>query len=395
MISVPCRYIGSDTTHIRMKEIVDFHQLPHDEKEDLVENERVVVRGQLAEEMPESGTAVTVLEGPLSEVLIELLKQGRYTAGELSEETDIDPQYIRVRLHESFWRDKRRVLASEQAVIRVVDRDEGANVYTLESIPFAARILDPLLLVSLGEIKNRLNRFPVIERSLYADEEHQIDREYAEFVAPLWDIPVEELIGELIKYSRGYVATDLFPMPLVDSDDPYSRVQDRLRCVPDYYDSRVPTRMEARSRLAASSVIEADPTDVHPVEYQAFALDLFDLTIYIEHGADELEGVVDSYRSDLVTILDPEDSLDIISDTDSIDLKQTLMGELTTTPKTATGYYEELPEGMQHECTLADVETALENLVGQGIAKRVDADGEPLTGVDVRHRDIDAHYVST
>lgn len=171
----------------------EFYSKPPSEKQELVDFGHVVVDGEIAEKVPSPNKrgGVYIFEDPVTDLVVDNLKGGRYTANELSPDFPIDKKELDDLLN--WMKYKPETLLTEHfGVIRVADTEGASYVYTIEAIPFTARCLDPLS----GYLLDSNDRYPISRPSIPTKSSSKSRSKYLDRVNGYWGIPKEEIESE-------------------------------------------------------------------------------------------------------------------------------------------------------------------------------------------------------
>jgi hypothetical protein len=137
---------------------IDFYSLSETKQRRLVHNKRVATTDQLLKELPEGKPAVRIFDRSLDQLVLDQMEQGQYTIEELANRFSVQAADVRRILHkyrrrgsDDFTNEnfKLNLLEERHGVIRGVDSDGRSLYYTLQTIPFFARVVDPTLMFSL------------------------------------------------------------------------------------------------------------------------------------------------------------------------------------------------------------------------------------------------------
>lgn len=249
----------------------EFFQLPRDKQEQLVSRNQVIVDGDMSDTIPDPSESIYVLDSPPKAKIKELLKQGRYTLAELQDELPLSKQPIRDVL-DSLRHNQQEVLSKDRAVFRVADTQGVAYVYSLEAIPFHARIADPLLFRTLDIGPSQLPTELLVSFDNVPESELNT---YIERTSEYWEFEKETIRHELSELSPSFGYTKFGAVPLPTTLPKLDR--DRSRFInPDvvYKRRRVNNRSIEIGTALRSSRVRQTPT--LPV-VQEFALYGFDM----------------------------------------------------------------------------------------------------------------------
>jgi len=252
----------------------EFYEKPRSDQQQIVDDGHVVVDGETVDSIPspdDRGT-VHVFERPVTDIVVDTLKGGRYTAGELEPEFPIDKQ----ELDDLFWWMKYRpmdLLVDHHGLLRVVDTEGAAYVYTIESIPFLPRCIDPTL---SGYLLHANERFPFSRPQISTRQDHGAREEYREAAVDYWGLPIDEISTRVD--SEGFTTSTLGPLPVVDEFPEANRVIGRFRSVDDSYRRKQHDVDKVKHSISFhKSRCRRNPS---LAAFQAFGLYLFDVNEY-------------------------------------------------------------------------------------------------------------------
>jgi len=362
-------------------EDIDFYSLSTQEQRQLVHNKRVASTDHLLSEVPEDEQPVRVFENSLENLVLDTLERGRYSTNELAEKFGVRDDDIRRILHkyrrrgaddftsESF---KLNLLVNRDAVIRAKETRGSAHYYTLETIPYFARIADPTLALSLLNIDNRLTDFPHLTDAIPAGKASQIDEEYALVIGDFWGIEPQEVFDYITDYDRKYIETSLLPFPIVDDTDEYDSVASRFKQSDGVY-KRFRAGADAVDRVGDNFADVAERGNPGIRLYQVTSIDLADLKWYAEREEPSLLTKVDEWIDIVIQTLDPDQASETTTSTGDdasdtmIAIEEEVLTALSDDLQTPAEIHGALPSLVQSETTVEDVREALEMLARNGL----------------------------
>lgn len=364
---------------------MDFHGLSEEEQRRLINRKQVATSSRLLEEVPSDGTAVRVFEKPLEEFVLDRLESGRFTISDLADEFSVSDTDVRVLINkyrrrgrdgftsESF---KYNLLTDRNGVVRVKGSEGREFQYSLETVPYIARIVDPTLTISLPGIEEQLEEFPTIVENVPGGRATEIDETYALLLGDFWEIDPQVIFDEITDYDRKYVETAVMPFPLIDSSGVgYQQVYDRLT-QPDFVYKRYRQLEQTTNEVVNEflNVIERGQPGIRM--YQVVSIDLADLRRAAQIESPTLVSTIDERINEIASTLDPDsepDRFEESSDTLSVDIEDEVQSVLGKSWITAEEVYEALPSVVQAETNLQETQQVLDQLSGLGvISKRND-----------------------
>jgi len=375
-----------------MYENIDFYSLSHAEQRQLLNTKRVATTDALLSEIPEDEPAVRVFEKSLEELVLDKLEHGHYTTAELADEFSVEQQTVRqiIRKYrrrgiDSFTNEsfKYNLLTDRQGVIRVKNTTGQTFHYSLEKIPYFARLVDPTLGVSLLNFTDRLEEFPRLLDDIPAGAATELDETYAMLLADFWGIDPQEVFDYITEFDREYVDTALMPFPVVDAPDEYDHVRDRFKQDPEVY---------TRYRNLEGSIDAVGETFMNVVErgtpgigmYQLTCIDLADLRWSAETLEPALLRTIDERVDTVVQTMAPaQDTDDGALATDEpvgeaqVTIDEEVLSALDEEFRTPTDVYEALPAVVQAETTVDEVAESLAMLASLGVITTDETTGTP------------------
>ena len=357
---------------------MDFHNLSEEEQRRLIRSKRVATSAKLLKEIPDSRPAVRIFEKSLEKLTLERLESGRYTIHELAEEFDVDENDVRkiinkFRRHgrddftgESF---KYNLLSEWNGVIRVKNASGGRFQYSLTTIPFFARIVDPTLMVSLLDAEEKLLDFPIVAKQIPPNTASELDETYALLFGDFWGIDPQEIFDEITDYERTYVETSVCPLPIVKAAAQYGKVRDRFAQPNTVYD-RFRNLEESIERVNEEFTEIARRGQPGVRTYQAVGVDFFDMLRAAELEDTRLVLVAKKAIGNVITFLHPSSVNSVENEDDTpeeITLEDEIMAVLDEDWMTADQVYDELPADIHMVSPEESVRETLNTQVALGV----------------------------
>lgn len=375
--------------HSTMISDIDFYDLSEEEQRRLINRNRVAASGTILVERPTDDLPVRVFEKSLSEYILDRLETGQYSLAELADEFGVRQEDIRgitsayrKRSKSTFGGNhtKMSLLQERKGVIRVGKNEGSSSYYTLEKIPYFARLVDPTLCVSLLNIDNRLEKFPELTGTIPAGKASGLDEEYALVIGEFWEIDPQEVFDQITSYDRKYVETTLMPFPIVDAPDEYQAVEDRFR-QPDGTYNRFRIDNTAIEKLGEYFVERASEQRVGIVAYQEIAIEFADLKWYAQIKKPRLLRTVDAWFENILQTLNPEIEPVLGSEVDASDqtaddqegmvsLEDRVLSNLSPEPQTAQQLYQSWPPRVLETTELEETREVLTGLADLGVIDR-------------------------
>jgi len=261
----------------------EFYELLQSEQRELVDERRVILDQDPVREIPEYGAPIRVLDEPLTNAIFNRLQNSRYTVSELAEKIGVGDKHVRNVINKHRHRQFEKLLNEYRAVLRAKDVRGPALVYSLESIPYFARVMDPTLGCSLLGWNDELaEQFDATEW-IPGGKVTEIDEDYTWVIANYWDLDPDDTFDYITEFERRYVETELGPLPIVDEDEKYESVRSRLADAENAYTRRKginkTTPCEKVDMFAGKHTKGAKSI----MFYQSISLTLFDLLEYTRH----------------------------------------------------------------------------------------------------------------
>ncbi|SDY90843.1 homing endonuclease associated repeat-containing protein [Halopenitus persicus] len=286
----------------------EFYALSQEEQRKLVDERRVILDQNPVREIPEYGAPIRVLDKPFTTAIFDRLQNSRYTVSELAGEIGVREKYVRNAINKHRHRRFEKLLDEYSAVLRAKDIDGPALVYSLESIPYFARVMDPTLSCSLLRWNDLLvDRLDVTEW-IPANKVTEIDEDYAWVIANYWDLDPDDTFDFITEFERRYVETALGPLPLVSDTEKYESVRRRLAEAENAYARRKgiddTTPREKVDAFAGEHTKEVGGMGF----YQSLSLILFDLLEYARYEDPSIQDVIEDQLDVVLEWVEPKPS---------------------------------------------------------------------------------------
>lgn len=378
---------------------IDFYDLSEDEQRRLINRNRVAAGGTIFAERPTNDVPVRVFEKSLNELMLDCLETGQYSLAELANEFGIRQEDIRKIINVYRRRSKSTfdsnhtkisLLQERKGVIRIAKNEGSSSYYTLEKIPYFARLVDPTLCISLLNIDNRLEKFPELTGTIPAGKASGLDEEYALVIGEFWEINPQEVFDQITSYNRKYVETTLMPFPIVDTPDEYQAVENRFRQSDGTY-NRFRIDNTAIEKFGQYFVERARDQRVGIVAYQEIAIEFADLKWYAQIKEPRLLRTVDAWFENILQTLNPDiepvlgsevDASDQIAndEEEKISLEDQVLSILSPELQTAQRVYQSLPPSVLAATEFEEIREVLTRLANLGIIDRTVKSGDRKYG---------------
>ena len=252
----------------------EFYQLPEAEKSSLVRKGNVVVDGDIASSIPDSDQNIHVFDEPVKNIIVQTLQRGHYRTEELVEEFPLKKRVIKSLMSDLRYRPQ-YLLGNYHSVMRVVDTEGTAYVYTVEPLPYEVRVWDPALcwhLLGHNELI-QIPEFPSEKTSWTSGR-----KEFVEQAEKYWKLSESDL-PENPYQGISFVNSTLGPIPKsVPQDD--QEVRDRVRDVDGAYQRRKFDENNIKRSISYyKSLCRRNPS---LAAFQSFVLYLYDLYNFID-----------------------------------------------------------------------------------------------------------------
>jgi len=373
---------------------IEFYELSEEKQRRLINSDRVATTDRLLAEIPDEKVPLRVFEKSLGYLILDLLETGQYSLVEIGEEFNVHVPDIRNIIQSYRKRSKNNfkgkytkisLLQDRNGVIRVGKDDGRTSYYTLEKIPYTARLVDPTLCVSLLNIDKRLGSFPELTGKIPAGKAARIDEEYALVIGDFWEIDPQEVFDQITQYDRKYVETNLMPFPVVQSRDTYRSVESRFR-QPDSTYNRFRINESSIEDIGQHFIERANKQEVGIVAYQETAIEFADLKWYAQFKNPKLLRTIDTWVEKILQTLNPEIEPVLGSEIDNsekrdnqmpdeISLDDRVLSVLSTEPQTKKEVYESLSLVVTENTEKDEISTVLERLANLGVINEITVSG--------------------
>lgn len=285
-----------------------FYELSQEEQRKLVDERRVILDQNPVREIPGYGAPIRVLDKPLTTAIFDRLQNSRYTVSDLADEIGVRDKYVRNVINKHRHRQFEKLLEEYSAVLRAKDINGPALVYSLESIPYFARVMDPTLSCSLlgwnDLLVERLDVTEWIPTNKVAD----VDEDYAWVIANYWDLDPDDTFDFITEFERRYVETALGPLPLVSDTEKYESVRSRLAEAENAYARRKGID-DTTPRKKVDSFAGEHAKGVGGMSfYQSLSLVLFDLSEYARYEDPSIQDTIEDQLDVVLEWVEPEPS---------------------------------------------------------------------------------------
>lgn len=360
---------------------VNFHELSEAEKRRLVRTKRVASTDGLLNDIPEGEPPVRVFESPLEDLVLDRLGEGRFSLEELAEKytvrvDDIRPIIRKFRRHgrEGFPGDsfKSNLLNQYNGIIRVKEIEGKRFLFSLETVPFFARIADPTLFLSLLAAKQLFKDFPTIIDDIPAGAASDVDEMYSLLIGEFWNIDEQVVFDNITEYDRTYVETAIAPLPIVDEIEGYEDVQRRFS-QPDSVYERFRNVGHTAEEIGNEFLEIADRGQPGLRSYQAVGLELADLRRAARLQTNSKEAEFETIVENVVGTLHPDTVDDILSQSEvdatpgEVPIETAIQAELGDQWRTTREIHESIVSEVQGMAPLKQVREELQRLSGLGV----------------------------
>jgi len=288
-----------------MVSIEAFYKLSHPRPRTVVDERRVILNQDPVREVPEYGVPIRILDESLTTAIFDRLRKSRYTVAELTDEIGVRDKHVRNVINQHRHRRFEKLLNEYNAVLRAKDTRGPALVYSLESIPYFARVMDPTLGCSLlGWNDEFVERFDATEW-IPDSKVTEIDEDYAWVVANYWELDPDDTFDYITGFERRYVETTFGPLPVLEGNEKYQNVRSRLTEAEGAYTRRKGID-ETTPREEVDSFAHEHAKGAEGILfYQSLSVTLFDL---LEYARYEEPSIRDAIEEQLDVVLEWVDS---------------------------------------------------------------------------------------
>jgi len=360
---------------------IDFYKLSSPEQRRLIRNKRAATSEGLLKEIPDGRPAVRVFEKALEDLILDRLDAGRYTINGLASEFEVSATDIRQIVNKYRRRGQDdftgedfayNILTKRNGVVRVKHAEGRAFHYSLETIPYFARIADPTLVQSLLFFDRYRSEFPVMIEDVPAEMATEIDEMYALLLADFWDIELQDIFDEITEYPRTYVETSLLPLPILDAPEKYEQVRERFSQSDTVY-NRFRDIEQSAEKIGEDfrSLVERGQPGIRM--YQVVSVEFADLRRAAQENEEPSMSAVDEQIKRVISTLTPNTGgpPDIDGqDSEKTSLEDEIMVVLDEDWRTPEEVFEALPAVFQAAASVKEVRGELDRLSGLGIISK-------------------------
>ncbi len=373
---------------------IEFYELSEKKQRQLINSDRVATTDRLLTEPPDENVPLRVFEKPLGYLILDLLEIGQYSLAEIGEEFSVQIKDVR-NITQSYRKrsknnfkgkyTKLALLQDRSGVIRVGKDDGRTSYYTLEKIPYFARLVDPTLCVSLLNMDKRIESFPTMTGKIPAGKAAGIDEEYSLVIGDFWEINPQEVFDQITQYNRKYVETNLMPFPVVESREEYGFVESRFRQPNSTY-NRFRIDESSIENIGQRFIKKANNQEVGVVGYQEIAIEFADLKWYAQFKNPNLLRTIDPWVEKILQTLNPEIEPVLGSDIDhskkennkipdEISLDDRVLSALSNEPQPENEIYDSLSLVVRENTEKNEVSAVLERLFKLGVINEITVSG--------------------
>jgi hypothetical protein len=219
---------------LSLEEILATIESKHNENEgpsvkEFIESHRLVVNNEIVRALPIPPIqSFKILDGPLSEILVnDLLEKGK-TISQLSKKIEVSPDDIKKELTGLITR---QTLLEDGFIIRrsdwttIIEPKKSEFVYSVIPIPMEAKIFDLLLGFSL---LNWGHYFQSFEKNMEIIPAEEVIESFRELCCDFWEIS-EETFNEIYQIFNPQFVNSIFgPLPVIRSPSMYESIRDTI-----------------------------------------------------------------------------------------------------------------------------------------------------------------------
>lgn len=363
-------------------EDIDFYSVSESKQRRLIHNKRVATTNQLLKELPDGKPAVRIFERSLGQLVLDQLEQGQFTITELANHFSVQPADVRRILHkyrrrgsDDFTNEnfKLNLLEERYGVIRGVDSIGRSLYYTLQTIPFFARVVDPTLMFSLLRFDEYIEMLPQIAENIPSGKATELDEDYAFVIGEYWNIDPDEVFEYLTEFDRGYVDTSLLPLPYIEDDEQYERVAHRFRQVDEVYRMFRGTSDHIQE-VGEEFTDRVEQNQAGIATYQVMSIDFADFGWYVDQSDDyALHNVIEDWVEQIAKSLHPDQPTMVADDSvedEEINLQDEIQLILSEKPQTPPEIHDQLPRDVQLGVDQSEVKAVLQRLANTGVISK-------------------------
>lgn len=364
---------------------VDFYELSDGEKRRLIRKKQIATNSGLVTEIPDEQTPVRVYSKPFRELILDKFDRGHWSIPELADEFGLQDHEVRSEVNQlrrmggsgfAGGSQTKDLLATRAAILRGKSLNNTICHYSLESVPYHARIADPTFGMSLLNMTERLSSFERISGQIPSGSISDIDEEYAIVIGGFWGIDEQEVIEYLTSYDRHYISTRLLPLPVIEGEENDELTNRFTEADGVYARYRHDKNRVDEIQEMFESMIERGGAGL--LSYQELFVRIFD-TLQATEGRDaSLQIYTERILEEILEVFaeeeDPAEEVETIED-DGATLEQELQAVLDNSFSPFTEIYEKLPTVVKQGVTPHEVKETLSRMVRIGLIAKKETDG--------------------
>jgi hypothetical protein len=259
-------------------------------------------------DIPQYGAPIKILDTTFTAAIFDRLQNSRYTVSELADEIGVRDKHVRSAIRKHRHRRFEKLLDEYNAVLRAKDNRGAALVYSLESIPYFARVMDPTLSCSLLRWSDQLVEQLEVTEWIPARKVTEIDEDYAWVISNYWGLDPDDTFDFITEFERRYVETAFGPLPLVSNIEKYERVRHRLAEAKNAYARRKGIDCTT-PREKVDTFADEHAKGVGGMGfYQSLSLILFDLLEYARNEDPSIQDAIEDQLDVVLEWMQPEPS---------------------------------------------------------------------------------------
>jgi hypothetical protein len=360
---------------------IDFYKVSPTKQRSLVRNKRAATSEGLLDEIPDNRPAVRVFEKSLEDLILDRLESGRYTINELALEFEVSATDIRQivnkyrrRGQDDFTGEdyKFNLLTKREGVLRVKDINGREFHYTLEKIPYSARVADPMLLQSLLFFDQYQANFPIMFDEVPPGMATEIDEMYSILLADLWSIDSQEIFDEITEHRRKYIETSLLPYPILETQEKYEQIRERFSQPPTVYKQF--QDIEQRAQMLGDDFISLFERGQPGIRmYQVISIELFDINNAVCEVEETSASAVEKNIERIISTLLPKNERRSDQDppsSEKVRIEEEIIAALDEDWSTAEEVLGALPAIPRASMSVEEVRGELDRLAGRGIVSK-------------------------
>lgn len=194
---------------------------------EFLESHHLVVNNEIVRALPIPPIqSYNILNGPLSEILVNDLLESGKTISQLSKTFEVSPVEIKKELTDIITR---QTLLEDGLIIRrsdwttIIEPKKPEFVYSVIPIPMEAKIFDILLGFSL---LNWGKYFQIFEGNLEKIPEDEVVDTFRELICDYWEISEETFNEVYQKFTPRFINSIFGPLPVIDTPAVYNSIRD-------------------------------------------------------------------------------------------------------------------------------------------------------------------------